>query len=100
MYGINAFSYHWSGCIFIMCYTHLKLALLLHKTVLVNFPIGTTVDHETMDSKSNIRSSTLPRKAAVLLDIRINEHNETWKCDLMQVAKRRLALPCPALQWW
>ena len=41
--GINAYSYQWCGCIFMMCYTHLKLALLLHKTVLVNFPIGTTV---------------------------------------------------------
>ena len=41
--GINASSSQWCGSIFIMCYTHLKLALLLHKTVLVNSPIGTTV---------------------------------------------------------
>ena len=36
-------SIYWSqcSCIFILCYTHLKLALLLQKTVLVN--IGTTV---------------------------------------------------------
>ena len=31
-------------------------------------------------------------------DIRINKHDETWKCDGMQVAECRLALPCPALQ--
>ena len=36
---------------------------------------------------------------AVLLDIRNNEHDETWKSDGMQEALRRLALPCPALQW-
>ena len=41
--GINTFSSQWCGWIFIVCYTHLKLALLLHKTVLVNFPIATTV---------------------------------------------------------
>ena len=33
-----ASSSQWCGCIFILCYTHLKLALLLHKTVLMNFP--------------------------------------------------------------
>ena len=41
--GINASNSQWCGCIFLMCYTNLKLALLLHKTVLLNYPIGTTV---------------------------------------------------------
>ena len=41
--GINAPSSRWCGCIFIMCYSRLKFALLLHKTVLVNFQIGTTL---------------------------------------------------------
>ena len=43
MCGINTSSYQWFVCIFILCYNHLNLALLLHKTVPVNFPIGTTV---------------------------------------------------------
>ena len=42
MCGINGFSYQWFGCIYILCYNHLNLALLLRKTVLVNFPIGTS----------------------------------------------------------
>ena len=31
--------------------------------------------------------------------LRINDHDETWKCDRIQVAECQLALPCPALQW-
>ena len=62
-----------------------------------------------------IRSSASPRVAAVGLgcwncehvilrvairiNIRIYDHDETWKCDGMQVAGCRLALPCPAQQW-
>ena len=34
---------YWCGYIFILCYTHLKLALLLHKTVLVIFLFASTV---------------------------------------------------------
>ena len=41
--GIDASSTKWCDYIFVMCYTHLKLTLLLHITVLVNFPIGTSV---------------------------------------------------------
>ena len=44
MCGINVSSAQWRGCIFRLCYTHLKLVLLLHNTVLINFPIGTTLD--------------------------------------------------------
>ena len=36
-----------------MCYTRLDLVLSLHKTVLVNFPIGTTVCISTTESKNN-----------------------------------------------
>ena len=43
MCGINTSSYQWCGFTFILYYSHLNLALLLHKTALVNFPIGTTV---------------------------------------------------------
>ena len=46
--GINAFSSQWCGCIFILCYTHLKLALLLHKTAIVNFLMSTTVSMNTV----------------------------------------------------
>ena len=41
--GINAFSLQWCGCIFISCYTHLKLALLLQKTELLTFLLASTV---------------------------------------------------------
>ena len=41
--GVNASSCKWYGCIFKLSYSHLKLALLLHKIVLANFPISTTV---------------------------------------------------------
>ena len=43
MCSINAFVAHLLGDFFILCYTNLNLALLLHKTVLVNFPIATTL---------------------------------------------------------
>ena len=43
MCGIYAFAALLCGDTFILCYTNLKLALLLHKTVLINFPIGTNV---------------------------------------------------------
>ena len=41
--GINASRSQWCGCIFILCYTHLKSALLLHKQGLVATGIATTV---------------------------------------------------------
>ena len=28
------------------------------------------------------------------------DHDKTWKCDGMQVEGYRLALPCPAQQWY
>ena len=42
----DASSFQWYGFIFILCDTHVKLALLLDKPVLVNFPIDTTVVSE------------------------------------------------------
>ena len=41
--GINAYSFQLHGCIFMLCYTHLNLAFLLHKTVIVTFLLGSTV---------------------------------------------------------
>ena len=41
--GMNTSSPKWCGYIFTLCYTHLKLALLLHKTVLKMFLLGSTV---------------------------------------------------------
>ena len=43
MCGINASVSQWCGYIFILCYTHLKLALLLHKQGLVATGVATTV---------------------------------------------------------
>ena len=44
--GINSSSSQWCGYIFMLCYTHLKLALLLHKQGLVATGVGTTVKSE------------------------------------------------------
>ena len=44
MSGINASGSQWCGCIFMLCYTHLKMALLLYKQGLVATGIATTVD--------------------------------------------------------
>ena len=41
--GIDAFSPQWCGSIFIWCYTHLKLALLLHKTATAKYILHRTV---------------------------------------------------------
>ena len=41
--GINAFSPQWCGCIFVLCYTHMKLALLLHKTATTKIILHKTV---------------------------------------------------------
>ena len=41
--GINASSCQWCGWIFILCYTHLKLAFLLHKRGLVATGVVITV---------------------------------------------------------
>ena len=43
MCGINFSGAQWCGYILISCYTHLKLALLLHKTEVVMFILGSTV---------------------------------------------------------
>ena len=43
MCGNNASGAQRCGYISIVCYTYPKLALLLHKTVPINFPIATTV---------------------------------------------------------
>ena len=42
--GIYASSSQWCGCIFILCHTHLKLALLLHKQGFVATEVATTVN--------------------------------------------------------
>ena len=43
MCGINASGAQWCGYISTLCYIHLKLALLLHKTALVTFLLASTV---------------------------------------------------------
>ena len=43
MFGMNAFGTQWCGHIFTLHFTSLKMAVLLHKTALVNFPMATTV---------------------------------------------------------
>ena len=56
MCGTNALDTQWCDYIFILCYTHLKLSLLLYKTVLVTFLLGSTVkiDHDTVLSAQTI----------------------------------------------
>ena len=45
--GIKAYSRQRCCCIFILCYNHLKLELLPHKTVLVMFLLASTVNERT-----------------------------------------------------
>ena len=58
MCGINGFSPQWCGCIL-----YLKLALLLHKTVLVTFPLASAVSgiNATIDSRDGV-DQVLPRQ--------------------------------------
>ena len=42
--GSNASSSQLCGCIFVLCHTHLKLALLLHKQGFVATEVATTVN--------------------------------------------------------
>ena len=53
MCGIIAFGAQWCGYIFILYYTHLKLALLLHKTVLLTFLLASTVEQSFLSLGMN-----------------------------------------------
>ena len=59
MYGINTLGVQCSGYTYIFCYTHLKLALLLHKTVLVTFLLASTVELENGKFEANILQALL-----------------------------------------
>ena len=50
--GINGSSSQWCGCIFILCYIHLKLALLLNKKGLVATGVATTVLYPLKEKSS------------------------------------------------
>ena len=41
--GINEYGFQLRGCIFMLCHTHMNLALVRHKIVLVTFLLGSTV---------------------------------------------------------
>ena len=43
--GIIAYNPQWSSCIFILCYTHLKLALLLHYTATAKYILQALYKH-------------------------------------------------------
>ena len=49
MCGIDASSPQLCGCLFILCYTHLNLILLLHKTVLITFPLASAIPSLLLD---------------------------------------------------
>ena len=50
MCGINALDAQFCDYIFILYYSHLKLSLLLHKTILVTFLLGSTVTWDKLKS--------------------------------------------------
>ena len=72
MCGNNAFSSQCCGCIFILFYTHLKLTLLLHKTVIVNFLLSTSMLIKTVhqgrwgDKSSKILSTQFMNTPSVV----------------------------------
>ena len=71
--GMNTSSSHWLGCIFILCYTHLKIVLLLYKTVLVNYLMSTNVSTQITHQicykgyKHSKYSNTVPKMGSVIL---------------------------------
>ena len=56
---INAFSPQWCSCIFTLCYTHLKSALLLHKTATAKYILHRTVAALLLKSFQNFGRSNL-----------------------------------------
>ena len=65
--GINASSSQWCGCIFILCYTHLKLALLLNKQDLVATGVATTV--AIASSNENVKDKDSQSVAKTITDV-------------------------------
>ena len=59
MCGMNAYGAQQHAGISILLYISLKIALLLHKTALVNFPMATTVPNVTGKAKLTISSKYL-----------------------------------------
>ena len=64
MCGINALDAQFCDYIFILYYSHLKLSLLLHKTILVTFLLGSTV---TWDKLKSDKDKFLPKKVARII---------------------------------
>ena len=62
---------------FLYCatYNHLKLALLLHKTVLVNFPIATTVSIGPVMEKYFLVIKSIEKKN----DVQFSSIEKSWK---------------------
>ena len=52
--GVDAFSPLWCGYIFVLCYTHLKLALLHHKTATAKYILHSTVVY-TLDTNTHLK---------------------------------------------
>ena len=68
--GINASSSQWCGCIFILYYTHLNLALLLHKQGLGATGVATTsfcLSMRNMRIKSSNQTKLTIRKLVTYL---------------------------------
>ena len=80
--GIKAISpkcYDVAAYLHILRCTHLKLALLLHKAVLVNFPMVTTVDKQTFRLKYLFRFLKNSTTKVILMHILIYHMvNSSW----------------------
>ena len=44
----------WHSGTFVLRYTSLKMAVLLHKTALINFPMATTVNEQDLASMNTV----------------------------------------------
>ena len=89
--GINASSLQWCGFIFISYYIHLKLELLLHKTVLVTSLLASTVPHPrcthevgTSQYFSNISCKQLKAKKCLIA----SDMQEFTKISLIDSLKK------------
>ena len=79
MCGIDASSPQWCSCIFMICYTHLNLAILLHKTATAKYILHSTVSKcpKVITFDFNSTKKVIPDNKDSLKDLKLfsNVHN-------------------------
>ena len=70
---MNGLGVQWRGGIFIFQLTSLKMTVLLHKTALVNFPMGTTVKMSFL--RHNVKMRCHPQNLKFTLFFLAKKHH-------------------------